>query len=104
VSLKSSTKIALDKESKHWQSTSSSEAVIAYRYKQAVDCFGASQSAKNPEVRKAFLELEQGWLQLIPEAALEKRSSDVDRDWHKRHKPVKQRRRRRSGVSFSMIG
>jgi hypothetical protein len=73
VSLKPGTKIAFDKESSHWgQSTSSSEAAIAYRYKQAIDCFGASQSARIPEVRKAFLELEQGWLQLIPRSRARK--------------------------------
>jgi hypothetical protein len=77
---------------------------VPYRHKQAIECFAASRCAKAPEVRRAFLELEQGWLQLISETELEERSRELDGNWRKRYRPFKQRKRRRSGVTISMVG
>jgi hypothetical protein len=39
-----------------------------YRQEQAAVCHRAATSANFPEVRRAFMELEQGWLQLIGSA------------------------------------
>lgn len=48
-----------------------------YRHKQAVACHSAATSSNSPEVRRAFLELEQGWLQLMENAPEEPTGSEV---------------------------
>jgi hypothetical protein len=81
-----------------------SAAKVSYRRKQAIECFAASQCATVPEIRNAFLELEQGWLQLISQTELETLTREFDENWRKRYKPVKQQKRRRLGVTLSMVG
>jgi hypothetical protein len=48
-----------------------------YRHKQAAACHSAATSTSSPEVRRAFLDLEQGWLQLIGNAPEEPTSGET---------------------------
>jgi hypothetical protein len=41
------------------------EETNAYCHKQAAACHGAATASSSLEVRRAFLELEQGWLHLV---------------------------------------
>lgn len=53
-----------------------------YRQEQAVVCHRAASSAHFPEVKRAFLELEQGWLHLIGSAPDEPVAPEDDQQKH----------------------
>jgi hypothetical protein len=53
-----------------------------YRQEQAAVCHRAATSASFPEVRRAFMELEQGWLQLIGSAPDDPAAPAVDQQKH----------------------
>lgn len=77
-----------------------------YRHKQAVECHSAAAASKSTEVRRAFLELEQGWLQLLGEASATPGAPGFNNDQTDGHKPAQRKRRkqRKRGVTFSMNG
>ena len=65
-----------------------------YRQEQAAVCHHAATSASFPEVRRAFMELEQGWLQLIGSAPDDPAAPAVDQQ---KHAKERHRRRRKQG-------
>jgi hypothetical protein len=76
-----------------------------YRQKQAAECHVAAEATKFSEVRQAFLHLEQGWLQLLPEGDLQQTSSAAGRKKRNKSKTpkVSHRRPERREVRLSMI-
>jgi hypothetical protein len=76
-----------------------------YRQKQAAECHVAAEATTFSEVKQAFLHLEQGWLQLLPEADLQQISSVPANRKRKRDETpnVHYRKRKRGGVRLSMI-
>jgi hypothetical protein len=64
-----------------------------YCQQQAQDCLKASESSAFSEVRRAFLDLEQGWLQLIPETERKEGAIEL--------KPIGRKRRKAQAVRSS---
>jgi hypothetical protein len=63
-----------------------------YRHKQAAACHSAATASSVAEVRQAFLELEQGWRQLI--GAAPEASASPDAGPEKKVAKAKSRRKR----------
>ena len=76
-----------------------------YRRKQAADCRVAAELTTAPEVREAFLHLEQGWLQLLPEGEVELScSAHSSKERKRRNTPkISRRKRQRGGIRLSMV-
>lgn len=73
--------------------TKNTEDKNEYRKVQADACHSAAGSSSSAEVRRAFLELEQGWLQLMGIAPEETRDL-ASSDQKVRAVPSKARRRK----------
>lgn len=66
-----------------------------YCQQQAQDCLKASKSSASSEVRQAFLDLEQGWLQLIPEAERQEGAFELNPVVHKPRRGPRRLQQRR---------
>lgn len=75
--------------------TKNTEDKNEYRKVQADACHSAAGSSSSAEVRRAFLELEQGWLQLMGIAPEETPRDLAGDNQEIRAAPPKARRRRR---------
>ncbi len=74
--------------------TKNTEDKNEYRKVQADACHSAAGSSSSAEVRRAFLELEQGWLQLMGVAPEETPRDLASSDQKVRAVPSKARRRK----------
>jgi len=74
--------------------TKKTEDKNEYRKVQADACHSAAGSSSSAEVRRAFLELEQGWLQLMGIAPEETPRDLASSDQKVRADPSKARRRK----------
>lgn len=67
------------------------ETKTEYRHKQAAACHSAAASSSSSEVKRAFLELEQGWLQLMGTISEEPRQAKTKRATRSPEKRMSQR-------------
>jgi hypothetical protein len=74
-----------------------------YRQKQAAECHVAAEATKFSEVRQAFLHLEQGWLQLLPEGDQQQTSSTSGRKKRINTPKTSHRGPKRRELRLSMI-